>query len=516
MSRWTIGSLLKVSGEYLEERGSTSALLDAELLLAETLGQERIELYTEHERPLTSQEVDDYRALVARRAKGEPVAYILQRAHFRYLTLEVTPAVLIPRPETEELVDAVLAWLKTRPILEATGGMYGEPLVVDVGTGSGAIALALAQEAGLRVLAVDSSREALLVAARNRAALRLADMVELREGDLLAGVAPGSIQLVVSNPPYVTEAEFEELAKDVRVYEPRGALVGGPDGLEVYRRLLPDAARCLAPGGSIFLEVGEAQAARVEAIAREAGFAWTGVTKDLSGKERIVRATLPGALHLAPDPLNPGLAASLREALRGGAVVGIPTDTVYGLAAAWDSARGVLALFEAKGRPGDKPLQVLFSSPAAVRAALPDLHETAWRVLSALLPGPYTFIVSTSITRPPLVGTPDSLGVRVPDLPPLLRLLESLEAPLAASSANRSGAPDPATLDEADPAVLAHCAAAFDPALGEYPTPSVAGPIAGSPSTVVDLRPLERGEEPVVLREGAVAEADVLRRIRGA
>jgi release factor glutamine methyltransferase len=513
MSRWTIGSLLKVTAEYLGEKGSTSALLDAELLLAQVLQQERIELYTEHDRPLTSGEVDALRALVVRRAKGEPVAYLLGRAHFRYLALEVTPAVLIPRPETEELVDAVLDWLRVRPLIDPTEGLWGRPEVADIGTGSGAIALSLAQEAGVRVLATDSSREALVVAARNRAHLGLNDMVELREADLLGDVEPGSLRLVVSNPPYVTDEEFELLAPDVRLFEPRRALVGGRDGLDVYRRLLPAAARALGAGGSLFVEVGQAQAAAVSDLARQAGFDWTAVSRDLSGKERIVRATLPGVLTLTPEDLKPRLASLLRQALPAGALLGVPTDTVYGVAAAWDSEAGVRALVAAKGRPPDKPLQVLFPSLDTLAEALPDLDEPSLRVLTRLLPGPYTFVVRTEVERPELVGSPDSLGVRVPDSPALQLVLGALGVPLAASSANFTGEPGPARFDGVDPALLAHLAVAVVPDEGERQQGGGEGAESGVPSTVVDLRPLAAGRAALVLREGAVPAEKVLESI---
>ena len=233
MRTWRIADLLEVSAGFLRERGSSSPRLDAELLLAEALGVGRIDLYTQYDRPLDAVEVDAYRDLVARRGKREPIAYILGRASFRYLTLKVTPATLIPRPETEELVDAVLEWLRLHPVLEAgrggaaaadeaaadeaaeapadgapadevsadedAGGAVAPsrpsppslPVVVDVGTGSGAIALSLASEAGVRVLGVDVSEAALAVAEENRADLGLVSEVELRPGDLLEGVARG-------------------------------------------------------------------------------------------------------------------------------------------------------------------------------------------------------------------------------------------------------------------------------------------------------------------------------------
>jgi tRNA threonylcarbamoyl adenosine modification protein (Sua5/YciO/YrdC/YwlC family) len=345
------------------------------------------------------------------------------------------------------------------------------------------------------------------VAARNRAALELNDMVELREGDLLAGVTPGSLRVVVSNPPYVSEQEFVELASDVRLYEPQAALTAGPQGLDVFRRLLPAAARALSPGGAVFLEIGETQAAAVTALAEEAGFVQVEVFRDLAGKERIVRASLPGAVILPLEPLTPAALSGLRAGLRAGALLALPTDTVYGLAVAWDSSAGARNLARAKGREEDKPLQVLFASVEQVKASLPDLEPRAARVLECLLPGPYTFVVQTAVPRPPLVGTSDSLGIRVPDHPRLSSLLAALETPLAASSANLAGAVAPASLSEVDLALLSNAAVAF----GQAGAGSAEALPVAPPSTVVDLRPLASGGEPGVLREGAVSAEEVRR-----
>ena len=519
MADWTVARLLAVSADYLASRASSSPRLDAELLLAHTLGLERVDLYLQYDRPLVSAEVDAYRELIARRGKHEPVAYILGRASFRYVTLEVGPDVLIPRPETEELVDAVLAWLRTHPMLDEA--MPGPPtlppsapapvapLVADVGTGSGAIALSLAGETGLQVLGLDLSPAALAVAARNRETLDLGHLVELRVGDLLGDVPDASLRLVVSNPPYVSTAEYEALDPDVRDYEPADALRAGDDGLDVYRRLLPQSARALRRGGAVVLEVGDGQADQVAALAVAAGLCCPRVITDLSGKRRIVRALCPGAPELPIGALPAETASALGAALGAGALVGVPTDTVYGLAAAWDSATGVRELFAVKGRGEHSPVAAIFASVTSVRESLPDLDPVAARVLESLLPGPYTFVVATAVPRPFLVGTEDSLGVRVPDHPPLLALLASLGTAIAATSANSTGAPAPATLVEVDPGLLARCTVAFGESSG--------GPIvAGVASTVVDLRPLERGGAPIVLREGAVTTADARVRIAAA
>ncbi|MCZ7663351.1 MAG: L-threonylcarbamoyladenylate synthase [Thermoleophilia bacterium] len=219
-----------------------------------------------------------------------------------------------------------------------------------------------------------------------------------------------------------------------------------------------------------------------------------------------MRAAKAGALRLGSEALDGPTVALLARALERGAVIGLPTDTVYGLAASWNSATGVRRLFAAKGRAEERPVAVLFPSAGAIFELLPDVGDAVARVLRALLPGPYTFVVSTSIARPPLVGTPDSLGVRVPAHPPLLELLARLGVPLAATSANLSGGSDPADLHEVDPRVLMHSAAALD--LGARP--------AGRPSTVVDLRPLLQGRTPLVLREGTAPAAELLARIAAA
>jgi L-threonylcarbamoyladenylate synthase len=259
------------------------------------------------------------------------------------------------------------------------------------------------------------------------------------------------------------------------------------------------------PGGTVLVEVGDGQARPAAALATESGFAAIDIHQDLSGKERVVGAALPGAAILELSDLDGPRCEALASALQSGAIIGLPTDTVYGLGAAWNSRDGVRRLFAAKGRDDTEPVAVLFSSAAAVREAIPDLGLAAARVLDALLPGPFTFIVSTATARPSLVGTEDSLGVRVPDHPPLLTFLGSLSVALAATSANISGQAAAASLDHVDSAVLAYCSAALVSSNDIRP--------AGVASTVVDLRPLLMGGRPEVLREGSVTTEEVLRRI---
>jgi release factor glutamine methyltransferase len=268
----TLGDVLRRATEHLGKTSDT-ARLDAELLLAHTLGRQRIELYTDFDRPLNTDELDGYRELIGRRARREPVAYILGAWGFRRLTLKVDKRALIPRPETEIVVERCLAYLQG---LEA-------PRVVDVGTGTGAIALAIADEhPGARVTAIDVSPEALELARENAAATGLE--IELLEGDLREGLPGGPYDLVVSNPPYVEPEDLPTLMADVRDYEPHLALVGSGATEAVARA----AAAVLDPGGLLVLEVGDGQAAATAELLAGLGYEDLLVTPDLTGRDRVV------------------------------------------------------------------------------------------------------------------------------------------------------------------------------------------------------------------------------------
>ena len=268
----TLGEVLKGATDYLASRGVESPRRDAELLLARALRLSRIELYTQYDRPLTDAERAAARALVQRRGKREPLAYVLGDWDFRRLTLKTDARALVPRPETEIVVERCLA------LLEA----IESPRVVDVGTGSGAIALAIAQERlDARVWATDSSPAALELARENAEANDLA--VEFREGDLLAGL-DGPFDLVVSNPPYVEAGELDALEPEVRDWEPREALVA--DGQT--ERLVHDAQRVLV--GWLVLEVHEARARIVSQDLEAVGYASVAIVQDLAGRDRVVEA----------------------------------------------------------------------------------------------------------------------------------------------------------------------------------------------------------------------------------
>lgn len=273
---WTVLKILRWTADYFREKGIDSARLDAELLLADTLELDRVGLYLHFDRPLSPDELASFRARVRRRAGHEPVQYILGESEFWSLALAVGPAVLIPRPDTEVLVEEVLSRLTD------------EAELLDVGTGSGAIAIAVAHEKpGVLVTAIDNSPAALRVARRNAERHGLAERIRFLEADL-ARLPEKTFDLVVSNPPYIAAAEWAALMPEVRDHEPRAALYGGEDGLEAYRHLARQAAGVLKPGGWLLVEVGASQASAVRTLFDEAGLTGCGVRDDYAGIPRVV------------------------------------------------------------------------------------------------------------------------------------------------------------------------------------------------------------------------------------
>jgi release factor glutamine methyltransferase len=270
-----VGRALAETSERLEAAGCDSPRVDAEILLSHVLGVRRSELALATTRKLTRHEIGEIELLATRRAGREPLAYVLGEWGFRRLTLSVDARVLVPRPETEVVVERCLARIAT----------IAEPSVLDVGTGSGAIALAIADEhPGACVTAIDVSPEALEVAGAN--AVRSGLAIELREWDLFAGLPPRPWDLVVSNPPYVLPEELAELEPEVRDWEPRAALVG-VGATEAVSRGAYDVLR---PGGALVLEVAAARAHRVAALLGNLGYADVATTRDLAGRDRVVEA----------------------------------------------------------------------------------------------------------------------------------------------------------------------------------------------------------------------------------
>lgn len=269
--------LLDLTTSYLDTAGCQSARLDAELLLAHVLGMDRLQLYLSLERPLNPDELDRFREVVRARATRRPVAYITGQREFYSSKFAVNANVLIPRPETELVVDQVLECSKR----------FSRPRIHDVGTGSGAIVLSLANALPQAVLsASDISAAALATAQTNCQALGLSERVQFVVAHMLEGVS-SPVDIICSNPPYVPTDELDSLEPELG-FEPRVALDGGPDGLAAYRQLLPQAATCLEPGGFLVLEIGASQAQSVTALGQASGFSPHRLVQDYCGLDRVV------------------------------------------------------------------------------------------------------------------------------------------------------------------------------------------------------------------------------------
>ena len=299
---WTIGRILKWTEHFFQEKGIESPRIDAEVLLGHVLKKERIYLYVHFEEPLQPEELTAYREAIKKRVQRVPVAYIIGRREFMGLTFHVTEDTLVPRPDTEILVQAAVERLKKRE---------GDVHFADIGTGTGAICLSvLTYVPDATADTVDISEAARKVAEENAEALGVADRVMFYTGDLLAPLCAAQADVdasgddepqaearaarydaILSNPPYIPDADIASLAPEVRCKEPRTALAGGPDGLAFYRRLIADSPALLKDDGFLAVEVGIHQAKMVAQMAVESGsFARTEILKDYGGIERVVVA----------------------------------------------------------------------------------------------------------------------------------------------------------------------------------------------------------------------------------
>lgn len=287
MTTWTIQKLLNWVTEYLTNKAVDSPRLCAELLLCHVLSLQRIELYTQFDKAVPQRQLDALRDLVKRAGLHEPVAYLTGRTEFYSIELDITADCMIPRPETELLVQRAIEFLRVRE---------GVQFVCDLCTGSGCIAVAIAKNfPAARVIATDISAGALEVAARNIEKHNLHERVELLQGDLFEPLVGQldvtEFDLIVCNPPYVSSAEYETLASNVKDYEPKSALLAGTDGLDVYRRLIEKADSFLKPGAALMLEIGYAQGPAVRKLLEQTDtFAEINIEKDPHDNDRVVTA----------------------------------------------------------------------------------------------------------------------------------------------------------------------------------------------------------------------------------
>lgn len=281
---WTIARVLGWATDDFKKRSNPSPRLDAELLLTHVLGVDRVKLVIESERGLNDAELARYRSLIQRRRRGEPIAYILGTREFYGLSFAVDRRALVPRPDTETLVEVALERTRAR-------SMYGRAL--DLCTGSGCVAVAFSRARPTwRITASDVSSEAAGLARENVLRHGVAFSLRVVEGNLFAPLAGERYELITANPPYVPSAELAELAPDIRDFEPRLALDGGADGLDVVRAVVQGAGSHLEPRGILAVEIGHDQAARVSELFERASFREIGVRRDYGGRDRVVSGRL--------------------------------------------------------------------------------------------------------------------------------------------------------------------------------------------------------------------------------
>jgi len=287
MQNWTIQKLLNWTAEYFTKSGIDSPRLSAELLLSHVVGLKRIELYTQFDKPIAKQQLDRLHDLVKRAVQNEPIAYLIGKTEFYSLELNVTPDSMIPRPETELLVERAIEFLRSRT---------GKQFVCDLCTGSACIAIAIATNfANANIIATDICDAALNIAAKNVEKHQLGNRIKLLCGDLFDPLVPhldvDKFDLIVCNPPYVSATEFEKLDKNVKDYEPKLALLAGKDGLDIYRRIVEKIDAFLKPDGALMLEVSHSQGQAVRGLLEQAGcFAEITIEKDSHDNDRIAIA----------------------------------------------------------------------------------------------------------------------------------------------------------------------------------------------------------------------------------
>jgi release factor glutamine methyltransferase len=292
---WTIQKIAAWAADDFKKRGLESPRLEAEILLATVLGVDRVRLIIDGQRPLSEQDLSAYRAVIQRRRSGEPVAYILGKREFYGRDFFVDKRVLIPRPDTEILLEAAL---------EKTAHRHLSGRALDLCTGSGCVALSFALERRTwQVTGTDLSDDALEVAQKNAVRLGALWGVRFVPGDLFAALKPGEkFELITANPPYIPDAEIAELEAGVRDFEPQSALAGGASGLDFYQRICQEARQFLVPGGVLAFEVGAGQAPDVERLLLAAGFERPERKRDLGGHERVVTAHAPKTAVVSPPP----------------------------------------------------------------------------------------------------------------------------------------------------------------------------------------------------------------------
>ncbi len=508
---WTVRSMLEWTQGYLERKGDEHPRLSAEWLINNAVGLSRVEIYMNFDRPLSQDELSAMHDAVVRRGRGEPLQYVTGEMPFRHIVLHCEKGVLIPRPETEVLVDAALEGVDA-----ATTAGHGAQ-VLEVGTGTGCIACSIATERpGTHVVATDLSPKAVALAVRNRDALGVAGLVDVVECDLAAGVdgsRMGAFDVLVSNPPYIPSAVIPGLPTEVVGYEPGLALDGGEDGLDVFRRLLELAPSALRPGGMLTCELFETNVGMAADLCRaQGGWSRVEVREDLTHRPRVLVAVREGSLAeggtladvariIKVDQAIPSrdVVREVSRVLVNGGVVIMPTDSVYGIGcAAFPANSAHERIFDIKQRDRAQTLPWLVADPIDLQAYGAEVPAWGFELASELWPGALTLVVRASSLVPREYVQEDggTIALRCPDSRLVRELAREVGVPLATTSANTHGAPSATAGEAVEKRLLAMADLTID---------SGDAPLAVA-STIVDCT----GPEPIVLREGAIPAAQIM------
>lgn len=505
---WTVRRMLEWCVGYLEGHGDEHPRLSAEWLLSDVTGLSRVQIYMSFDRPLTPAELGAMHDAVLRRSAGEPLQYVTGEMPFRHIVLRCERGVLIPRPETEVLVDAALEGV------DAAVAAGHAAQVLEVGVGTGCISCSVASERpGTHVTATDLSPAAVGLAERNRDALGLTRVIDLVECDLASGVSPelmGTFDVLVSNPPYIPSAVVATLPHEVVGHEPGLALDGGDDGLDVLRRLLELAPRALRPGGMLCCELFETTVETAAELCRaQGGWATVEVREDLMRRPRVLVAVREGSLAeggalVRPDRImavdqgapNPGLVRDVARLLVGGGVVVMPTDSVYGIGcAATPHNPGLGRVFAIKRRDLGQTLPWLVADPSDLMLYGADVSAGAQLLARELWPGALTLVVRAGPLVPAEYARGGTIALRCPDSSLVRALAREVGVPLAVTSANMHGEASATSGATVEGRLVEEA----DLTLDGGPVPLAVA------STIVDCT----GAEPRILREGAISPARI-------
>lgn len=514
---WTIQRLLEWTSGYLAKHNDPRPRLSAEWLICGVLNLTRVELYTHFDQPLTSSELNQMHEAVVRRAKGEPLQYLTGEMGFRHLIMTCAPEVLIPRPETETLVDLALLGV------DAASAAGHTPTVLEIGVGSGCISCSLAFERPLvQVVGTDISPAAIALAQKNAAKYNLDPQIKVVKtsyADALDPQLKGTFDVLVSNPPYIPTAVIDTLPQEVRAHEPHLALDGGGDGLDVFRGILTHALDFVRPRGLLCVELFEDNVNSAAELCRaDSRFAEVRVESDLNHRPRFLVARLQGDLtsplaqaheqvkntqlkikEIDQNDSQKQQVAYGARLLKNNAVIIVPTDSVYGIGcAALPQNPALKRTFDIKERAYTQTLPLLMSDPSQLEILGTHLQPYAYALAQAFWPGALTLVVKADPTLAPeyVEQSTQTVALRVPNSNFARALIREVGAPLALTSANKHGEPSATSAQSLNPNLISSVDVVFD--AGKAPLAQA--------STIVDCT----GVSPLILREGALAISDIM------